>query len=461
MTTLFSLSPTRSVQARDEAMRNFASRRTLLATVSLVLCGLLNGCAALTNPVADGIPVRRLPPELLGKPRNDERVIPLTLLRQKPPDVYRLDAGDVLGVWIEGVLGERNQTPPVRLDTQANVPPSLGYPIPVREDGTLPLPLVAPVQVRGLSIAEAQEKIREAYLRPKAILREGSERIIVTLMQPRRYHVMVVRQDSGGLTIAQSGLISSTKRGTGASIQLPAYENDVLNALTLTGGLPGLDAMNEVIIQRGSFRSGEEAANYLAALQQHGELAFPQEGSDGGGQIIRIPLRARPGELPPFRPEDVILRNGDIVFIDSRDTELFYTGGLLFARQFVLPRDYDLRMTDAIGLANGPLINGNLNFNNIFGANLAAAGIGFPSPSQLSVIRRLPGNRQIVIKVDLNRALRDPRENILVMPGDTLILQETVGEALARYFTAVFRLNWFGTIIRERDLTTTATLNIP
>ena len=33
---------------------------------ALLLCGVSGGCASLTNPVAEGLPVRRLPPELLG-----------------------------------------------------------------------------------------------------------------------------------------------------------------------------------------------------------------------------------------------------------------------------------------------------------------------------------------------------------------------------------------------------------
>ena len=34
-------------------------------------------------------------------------------------------------------------------------------------------------------------------------------------------------------------------------VNLPAYENDVLTVLAYTGGLPGFDAANEIIIQRG------------------------------------------------------------------------------------------------------------------------------------------------------------------------------------------------------------------
>ena len=65
--------------------------RVLLAAL---LCGVLSGCAALTNPVANGVPVRRLPPELLGEPKEGTRPLPLTLLRQKPPAAYRLGPED-------------------------------------------------------------------------------------------------------------------------------------------------------------------------------------------------------------------------------------------------------------------------------------------------------------------------------------------------------------------------------
>src|SRR5437870_1643826 len=52
-----------------------ASSGTHLMFVSL-LCGLLSGCAALTNPVANGVPVRRLPPELLGEPKEGAQPLP-------------------------------------------------------------------------------------------------------------------------------------------------------------------------------------------------------------------------------------------------------------------------------------------------------------------------------------------------------------------------------------------------
>ncbi|HEX5270350.1 MAG TPA: hypothetical protein VFW33_07685, partial [Gemmataceae bacterium] len=76
--------------------------------LGLVASCALSGCAAVTNPLADGVPVRRLPPELLAPPR-DLHPVALNLLGQPKPDAYRLAPGDVLGIYVEGVLGDHNQ----------------------------------------------------------------------------------------------------------------------------------------------------------------------------------------------------------------------------------------------------------------------------------------------------------------------------------------------------------------
>jgi protein involved in polysaccharide export with SLBB domain len=427
-----------------------------------LLCSVLSGCAAVSNPVADAIPVRQLPEEVLGRRKEEERTIPLPLLRQKPPDAYHLAAGDVLGVWIEGVLGDKATPPPLHVGELGGHPPAFGYPFPIREDGTLPLPLIAPVKVDGLTLSEAQEAIIKAYTVDKKILVAGRERIVVTLMRPRTYHVLVVRQDTGAIalgapTSTTGGLIGQTKRGTGQVIDLPAYENDVLNALTRTGGLPGLDAANEVIIQRGSYMDFANPEELQRCLDQNPGL----RGGDGSASTwIRIPLRQRPGEPPPFKPEDVVLRNGDILFIEARDTEVFYTGGLLPSHQYALPRDYDLDVVQAISFVNGPFINGGQNGNNLSGA-VIQPGLGFPSPSLITILRKTPGGGQIPIRVTLDRALRDPRERVLIQPGDVIILQQTMAEAIAQYVSDVFKIDLLGTIIRQRDLLGTATLSVP
>jgi protein involved in polysaccharide export with SLBB domain len=447
-----------------------ASLRPLWRTAAFLLVGLLNGCAAITNPVADGVPVRRLPPELFGPSRDAERQLPLNLLRQQPVKTYRLEAGDVLGIYIEGVLGDRTQQPPVRLVEQSGLPPAMGYPIPVREDGTISLPLVEPIRVQGMSIAEAEQAVRYAYTVKKEILKPGRERIIVTLLQPRTYSILVVRQDQGGQTgqvpitfggfTGTSEVLGPRKRGTGYNLELPAYENDVLNALTRSGGLPGLDARNEVII----YRTPEGGAGRdSTAVPLPPQQCLPFDGLPGmdNMRVLRIPLRLPSGTPIPFQPEDIVLRTGDIVFVPSRDAEVFYTGGLLISGQYPLPRDYDLDVVSAISLVKGTLVNGGQNSNNFTGTT-QNVGIGFPNPSLVSVIRRTPGGGQVNIRVNLNRALQDPRERLRIQPNDVIILQSTMGEALAQYFsTTFFKYDMVGTVVRQRDLIATTTINTP
>lgn len=137
--------------------------RLLWVLVAAVACLALSGCAAFTNPVANGIPVRLLPPELLAAPKEGMVPIPLSCLTRKPPEHYLLQPGDVLSVFIEGVLGQRDQAPPVNIVQGTDLPPSLGFPVPVRDDGTLPLPLIKPLPVKDLTVEQAEQAIVKAY----------------------------------------------------------------------------------------------------------------------------------------------------------------------------------------------------------------------------------------------------------------------------------------------------------
>src|SRR6476646_4708730 len=115
----------------DAAM---ASRRAGRFALGMILALFLTGCASLTNPVANGIPVRILPDELLAESREGYEPLQLTTLRQKPPEKYILGAGDTLGIYIEGVLGSAETPPPVNIPESTALQPSVGYPFPIRQD---------------------------------------------------------------------------------------------------------------------------------------------------------------------------------------------------------------------------------------------------------------------------------------------------------------------------------------
>ncbi len=409
---------------------------------------MTSGCASLTNPVLNGVPVRRLPTEWLTSPRRENlQTIPLSLLRQPQPEDYVLAPGDVIGVFIAGVFpltlaDQALPTPPVYFPSQidplgAGLPPSLGYPITIRNDGTLALPLVEPIRLEGLTVEQANERVRDAYV-DKEFLQPGREAVSVTLMQPRQIRVLVFRQEVGGFAAGGRGDISSNniKQGTGHIIDLRAYENDVATALANSGGLPGLDAFDGVFIFRGA-QSNAALTQKLRSIDSDEDLSAL---SDLGVETDYIPTRWAPGEPPPFEPEDIVLREGDVMLLEARSKDFFYTGGLLPVGEQVLPRDYDLDVLEAVAQVRGTLINGAFGGNNFTGV-LIQQGIGNPNPSALTVIRRTPDGGQVPILVDLNRALTDPRERILVQPDDVLILQETAGETIARYLNDIFNFN--------------------
>jgi hypothetical protein len=312
---------------------------------------------------------------------------------------------------------------------EENLPPSVGYPIPVREDGTLSLPLVPPIRVCGMTLAQVEEEIRNAYMVRQQVLQPGAHRILVTLMKPRTYSVLVIREDMsmiGGVPktadntqgILGAPTLGSTKFGATHLVELPAYQNDVLHALSKGGGLPGLDAVDEVIVLHGGFQSTEQRDQIRNNV---GSLNAVLENNPN---VTRIRLRIGPNDPPlQLSSNDVLLNTGDILFIRSREAEVFYTGGLLPGRQIPIPRDYDLDVLGAIAMAGGSVAAapGGTSSQAINGGR----GVGsiFP-PTRIIVLRMIDG-QQVPIKLNLKQALLDPTNRILIQPNDYIILEYT------------------------------------
>lgn len=409
-----------------------------------MFAAVLSGCASWTNPVANGIPVRLLSEELLAESKEDFEDIHWGLLKRNPPPEPIIQPADVLGVYIVGVLGDENQLPPVQLPDAANVPPALGYPIPVRADGTIQLPIIDDPKVSGMTVEEAEDKLIHAYMKDRQILNE-SQTIILTMIRPKHIRVSVVREDALGSRSQQfirsnRGFLAapvtsgnSSGQGAGFELQMPATQADVLTALSQTGGLPGLDAEDEILIYR---KADGQAAT-------HRRVSEPD----------RIPLKVRKGETPNLTENDITLYDGDIVVVEARTSEQYYAAGLMFNQEVPLPFDYDLTVTEAVARVGGPMLNGGFGGANLNG-NIVGNGLGNPSPSLLTVLRQAPNGTQVPIRIDLNEALRDPRENIIVQNGDFLILQETPGEALARYFTRIFNFSGSSSVNRINGVTT-------
>lgn len=526
----------------------------LLAVLGLVSLG---GCTSIRGT----IPASCVRPNMYDAPRSQQQPINFLRLRLDPPDVYLLGPEDVLGIYIEGVLGDPEVAPPVHFPEDKSIAPALGFPVPVREDGTVALPLVPAIAVEGRTLAQAEAEIRNAYTVKRQVLVPGRDRIIVTLMRRRTYQVLVMREDvtqgvddpyARGAERQDTFFLGAGRRGKSYVVDLPAYENDVLHALAESGGLPGLEAKNEIVILRGGFDSATgENALLTGALRQFPEErqnrprwqdapagtpvsavsndparagatvdfavmkrlpppqpplmtpqalerefvpgAFPRpdmalltdnpggdwgrksspttmltsaieqigEAPQGGLErtgvptgegvmpqapaveffrepisrpaaplmfdreqrptVIRIPLRASADmPMPELTQQDITLLDGDVLFIQSRDAEVFYTGGMIQGGQHVIPRDYDLDVLGAIAMAGGtvaPSPGG-------AGGMIGGRGAGIFPPTRLTVVRTVNG-QQIAIRTSLKKTLLDPQERILVQPNDLILLEYT------------------------------------
>ena len=87
--------------------------------------------------------------------------------------------GRVLGFYIEGILGS-----PGAPDLVSAFPESMGFPIPIRNDGTLSLPCIQPVYVQDKSLREIHELVRSAY---QKVIPNQNIAIRIRLFPERQY----------------------------------------------------------------------------------------------------------------------------------------------------------------------------------------------------------------------------------------------------------------------------------
>ena len=366
-------------------------------------------------------------------------------MRRTPPEQYVLSKGDVLGIYIQGITGDAAVPPPVNFADQDSQP-AIGYPVPIRDDGYISLPLIAPIRVTGLTVGEAEAKIVRAYTQDKEILLEGNEKIIVTLMQRRTYNVLVIREDGGATNNSSRGLnrneifLDEALTTESFSIELPNYENDVLHALSETGGMPGESARNEILILRGAMNGGQ---NPNAIVQAVGQTRNNRSQTLEGANVVRIPIRGETGSFPQLSEDDITLEDGDVVFIKGRQRDVFYTGGLLEGGRFPLPRDYDIDVLEAMAMAGG-----SVSASAGSGGGGAFSGIGNILPATQVTVLRKCGCEQVAIDVDLRYALAEPCERVIVQPGDLIILEYRKNELFTNSFVSIFQFGGIFNLFR-------------
>jgi hypothetical protein len=420
-------------------MRPVSSQFLLLNLIALLLCAL-TGCQSVLRC---SIRPNDLHFDAIPESRSTQVQIDHRLLGTPIDAEHTVTKGDVLGIYIADVLGDREELPQVAYPSfrtkNSPIEPFVGQPIKVESDGTIKLPYVSPIQVEGMSLPKVRDAISKQYVNVEGVVKEGRSNVFVSLITPRFHRIYVVRQDTRynmpGLITTREQEIS--RRWSGTTLYLEPKECSVLTALMRTGGLPGIDAQNELWVMKGIPKEDlqDVCIPMLKKLEGPSPMMIPKSTS----KLIRIPLMQQLGEELPFSQEDVVLGDGDVVFLPRRDGDHFMTGGMLPSGRYPLPRDRDLDILEAIAISTGPQLGPG---SGTRPPNYAGGGKGILPPTDVVIIRRLSTANQIKIHVDLKRCLDDPSERVRIAPGDLILLKFKKREMVGNIAMNLFNLNF-------------------
>ncbi len=183
-------------------------------------------------------------------------------IAQKPTGPYLLDNGDILGVYVEGVLPYKpvsgapaNNSFPDGGNSVAD--PPLGFPIVVQENGTIALPSIGPISAKGLSVEQVTDLIKKTYLDAKVFTEPAKLRPIVTIIKKRMSFPKKVLSLEFGKVGNEFRLVNYVAVG---ERKLP---EGILQGLSIRGNMEpladGTSLMSSVITNPGSLISAHLA----------------------------------------------------------------------------------------------------------------------------------------------------------------------------------------------------------
>lgn len=220
------------------------------------------------------------------------------------PNADRIEGGDVLAIIVDGVLGDFSD-PPVHKPAKGDKygVPALGYPVVVRNDGTVDLPEVRPISLRGLTVRQAKQKITNAYHREKILKANRKNQVMVSMLRKRMLSVTVIHDNPADLGYygQQSAFAYEKPTKKISKVTLPADQATTLNAIAEAG----------------------------APIDSETVLRYLRRGR-GGGRV----------------------RDNAVVDVPGQSQDFFYAGGLLPGGRFPIPEG-GLSVMQAIALSGG------------------------------------------------------------------------------------------------------------
>lgn len=334
-----------------------------------LIVGLLSGCSSLPM---ESYSFQELPRTYIAAKRENPHTLDLHRLASATSVSDAIDRGDVIKVTINAGINERD---------------SSTFPVRINENGVANLPVIGPVELAGLEMAEA-----EAVISAVCIERElyRSPNVTVEMSKQRTNKIMVV------------GAVEKP-----SLYEIPRGKSNLLAAIVAAGGL-AKDAGTIVEIQN-PVRGGEEEPSRIA------------EGGDSGVNAVSHSTPAKNVTMQTVKVDLVsatksgtgqyLLEDGGVVNVRKQDPEPVFVDGLVVKPgRYEYPPGEELRLLAAISMAGGA---------------------SNPVADKVYVIRRKPNSADtFVVNLKISDAKRNQAADLLLAPGDLVSVEQTPGTVL-------------------------------
>jgi polysaccharide biosynthesis/export protein len=365
---------------------------------------------------------------------------------------YKIGRNDLVTVTIADLVGQGVETVTTKR---------------VSESGNVSLPLVGTVRLLDLTEPDAERAIAEAYARAN-LIQNANVQVVIVEARGRTFSIMGAVAAPGQYAIVQSDF-------------------RVLDALVLARGVTSPTGVDKIYVVRNvsaDLPAGEQPAA-PANQQQNQEqpsptLIEPRSSADDAAkpdQLARVVFLQTEGEQAQPAQEGVVVIEGQERTVgpagdaagaqgdnqavqpqqfegfgelqeptDKRVIEVDYAalkGGELKYNVVIRPGDLIIIPEPAVGeyyMAGHVLRPGvySLTARNITLKQAVASAAMFDAlaiPSRTEIVRRLPGDREVFIRVDLEKIFAGQQSDIYLKPNDIV----NVGTNAAAPFLAALR----------------------
>ncbi len=329
-----------------------------LSTTPHTIAIILNfACLFLTGCVQGTYSVNSLPKQYAARPTSDFSSLNLTAYARPIPSEHEIRNGDRLELVLNTGVGGKEATEE--------------WTVGVDDDGNANLPNIGPIQLVGLTPAQAERTIvqqsvaRDVYLTPAVTMK----------MQERRKNAIVV-----------TGAVQ-----TPGQLQFLEPTLTMADVIVRSGGLTNTATGTITINKASSVWDSGDQLNTVSHTTEHGDSLNINLATTSAAELAALQVTA-----------------GATVMFEEAPARTVRVIGVIGNKFIDVPPGRNLRLLDALALAGGQTYSHWIS-------------------NRVDVIRRIPDkNETIRIRTTIRAAKKNNTDNILLSPNDIVSVEENL-----------------------------------